>query len=159
MKKVFSFIFILISYLFVIYKVASLPLMNSSFPNIYHTPLASFFTLSVAMGSAPEMSIARYLLLALFILLSISWVIVIITLFLGIVSKKTRKILFVFSIIIAIYDVAVLSFIAVAAYTVGTLIRDLAIFQGLILAICVIIVNTICLILTSKGTNKRKIKA
>ena len=158
MKKVFLFVFILISYLFVIYKVASLPLMNTTFPNIYHTPFCSVFTLAVAMVSAPEMSIARYLLLALFILLLISWGIVIITLFLNIVSKKARKILFVFSIIIAIYDVAVLSLIAVSAHSQGTLTRDLAIIQGLILAICVIVVNTICLILTSKGTNKRKAK-
>ena len=62
------------------------------------------------------------------------------------------------NIIIAIYDVAVLSLIAVSAHSQGTLTRDLAIIQGLILAICVIIVNAICLTLTSKGTNKRKAK-
>ena len=162
MRKIFSFIFILISYLLVVLKIVmAIGIFNNvrTFTSkFFMSPLSSIFTLLFLIGH--PIKTVTYLIIALLILLLVSWIMVIISLFMGLKSKKARKKLFIFSIVIAIYDLIILSGLTWAAYIDSIIVHlDRDILWGIVLALCVIIVNTICLILTSKGNDKRIVKS
>ena len=161
MRKLFAFIFILISYSLVVLKIVmAIGIFNNDLTftsKFFMSPLSSIFIILFLIGH--PIKTVTYLTIALLILLLVSWIMVIISLFMGLKSKKARKKLFIFSIVIAIYDLIILSGLTWVAYIDNEIVHlDRDILWGIILAICVIIVNTICLILTSKGTNKRKAK-
>ena len=164
MRKIFSFIFLLFSYLLVVFKIViAVGIFNNDLTFIskfFMSPLSSIFGLLLAITSGHPIKAVTYLTIALLILLLVSWIVVIISLFLGLKSKKARKKLFAFSIVIAIYDLIILSGLTWSEYINNNKIvyLDRDILWGLILAICVIVVNIACLVLTSKSTGK-KLKA
>lgn len=143
MKKAFTWI----SYLLVVFKIMSIYLVNTYLQlDIFITPLYSiFFLLMGIQAGHPLGEIIEYPMLALLIALIVSWIVIIFMLFVGLISKRARKALFILSIFIAIPDLFLLSLQAWMLFTDSQLNGYPTVIWGIILSLFSIIVNSICL--------------
>jgi hypothetical protein len=149
MKKAF----ISLAYLVAILRIASIPLTDLYFHNIFITPLFTLFILP-SFASFQDFSgllgvILKYSFWALWGTLLICWIIIIITMFLGLVSIKARKIFLSLSLFTAITDFLLILWILSAGLNNNSnLTPDY--LTGVIWALCIIVINVICLIVTKK---------
>lgn len=155
MKKILT----LISYLFTILKVALIflsiffidDLIPLGFDVFVISPMYTIFTILLAtVASYSAGQVIFYPTAALLILLIISWILVVVMLFLGLRSKKAREVLFTLSALIAIPDLFLLSGIVLQGIATDIPISFLCVL-GIALALCSITVNVVCLRNDSEG--------
>ena len=149
MKKILT----LISYLFTILKVALIflsiffidDLIPLGFDVFVISPMYTIFTILLAtVASYSAGQVIFYPTATLLILLIMSWILIVIMLFLGLRSKKARKVLFTLSIITAIPDLLLSSGIVLQGIATDISIHPLYVL-GIALALCSITVNVVCL--------------
>ena len=109
------------------------------------SPVYTFLSLLLAvLASYSAGQVIFYPTAALLILLTISWILMVIMLFFGIGSKKARKGLFTLSILTAIPDLLLLSGIVFRGITThNQILSDF--IPGIAIALCCIVINAICL--------------
>lgn len=149
MKKIFT----LFSYLLTIFKIILIilsiffidDLIPLGFNVFVISPMYTFFTLLLAtVASYSAGQVIFYPTATLLILLIISWILIVFMLFLGLRSKKARKVLFTLSIITAIPDLLLSSGIVLQVIATDISIHPLYVL-GIALALCSITVNVVCL--------------